>query len=133
MASRLDKVCSAPDRLFHRNRTLKRQALLAASALLLSGCTGLRPCGPDDAWFSRDKAYHFFGSAAVAAGVALAAEDRNDREDAGLIGFSAAMTVGAGKELIDDRVRGTCFSWKDLFWDFLGASAGATAAAMASE
>ena len=39
------------------------------------------------------------------------------------------MAAGLGKETYDLRVKGTCWSWRDVFWDFLGASAGASLAA----
>ena len=100
--------------------------LIAAGLLAQAGCAGFRACG--DAWWGPDKAKHFAaGFVLGAGGTALAAQEL-DPEEAAALGWLAAMAAGAGKEFYDLRVKGTCWSWHDLFWDFLGASAGASLA-----
>jgi len=106
--------------------------LMFAVIIASTGCTGIRACGEGDHWFGQDKAKHFLGSAVIAAGgTVIAANNTDEESDAALIGFSAAMATGLSKELYDNGVKETCFSWKDLFWDFLGASVGASIAAAA--
>ena len=100
--------------------------LVAAVLLLQAGCAGFRTC--NDVWWGPDKAKHFAAGFALAAGGTLAARDL-EPEEAAAIGWTAAMAAGLGKETYDLRVKGTCWSWRDVFWDFLGASAGASLAA----
>ena len=100
--------------------------LVAAVLLLQAGCAGFRTCS--DSWLGPDKAKHFAAGFVVGAGGALAARDL-EPEEAAAIGWTAAMAAGLGKETYDLRVKGTCWSWQDVFWDFLGASAGASLAA----
>lgn len=109
--------------------------LICMLLLVSTGCTGFRVCAEGDPWFGQDKVKHFVGSAVAAAGVTLIAENNGaeDSEEAALIGFSASMALGTTKEVLDETVRDYCFSWKDLVWDFLGASVGASIAAAASE
>lgn len=109
-------------------------ALLCVVLLFSSSCTGFRACSEGDPWFGQDKMKHFLGSAVIAAGgTVIAANNTDDDEDAALIGLSAAMATGLSKELYDNGIKQTCFSWKDLIWDFLGASVGATAAAAVTD
>ena len=99
---------------------------IAAVLLLQAGCVHFRTC--DDAWWGPDKAKHFAaGFVLGAGGTALAAREL-DPEQAAALGWSAAMAAGAGKEFYDLRIQDTCWSWRDLFWDFLGASTGASLA-----
>ena len=100
--------------------------LVAAVLLLQAGCAGFRTC--NDAWWGPDKAKHFAAGFALAAGGTLTARDL-EPEEAAAIGWTAAMAAGLGKETYDLRIKGTCWSWRDVFWDFLGASAGASLAA----
>jgi len=97
-------------------------------ALLLSGCATMRH--PDDAWFARDKAWHFGISAGISAGLAAAAEN-NGCSDGEAMAFAVAFTmpIGAGKELYDRKVKKTYCSGKDLVWDLAGALAGGAAGA----
>ena len=99
--------------------------LVAAVLLLQAGCAGFRTC--NDAWLGPDKAKHFAAGFVLGAGGALAARDL-EPEEAAAVGWTAAMAAGFGKETYDLRVKGTCWSWQDVFWDFLGASAGASVA-----
>jgi putative lipoprotein len=111
----------------------KYVVVLAALCLLNIGCAGLRRCGPDDTWFGHDKAKHLFATAAISAtATTIAAQDR-DRDEAAAIGFGTAMAVGLGKEAYDLHVKETCWSWRDLAWDALGASLGATLAAQTTD
>jgi uncharacterized protein YfiM (DUF2279 family) len=70
-----------------------------------SGCAAVYR--GDDPWFGRDKAYHFAVSGAIGAGTTLAA-CRNGASESGapVIGMSAAVGIGAGKECYDKRVKG---------------------------
>ena len=101
--------------------------LVAAVLLLQAGCAGFRTC--NDAWWGPDKAKHFAAGFALAAGGTALAANELDPEAAAAGGGSAAMAAGLGKETYDLRVKDTCWSWQDVFWDFLGASAGASLAA----
>lgn len=98
--------------------------LVAAVLLMQAGCAGFRTCG--DSWLGPDKAKHFAAGFVLGAGGALAARDL-EPEEAAAVGWSTAMAAGFGKETYDLRVKGTCWSWRDVFWDFLGASLGASA------
>ena len=99
--------------------------LVAAVLLLQAGCAGFRTC--NDAWLGPDKAKHFAAGFVIGAGGALAARNLGT-EEAAAIGCTTAMAAGFGKEAYDLRIKGTCWSWRDVFWDFLGASAGASLA-----
>ena len=98
--------------------------LVAAVLLLQAGCAGFRTCG--DSWLGPDKAKHFAAGFVLGAGGALAARDLGPEEAAG-IGWTTAMAAGFGKAAYDLRVKDTCWSWRDVFWDFLGVSLGASA------
>ena len=98
--------------------------LVAAVLLLQAGCAGFRTCG--DSGLGPDKAKHFAAGFVLGAGGALAARDLGP-EEAAATGWTAAMAAGFGKEAYDLRVKDTCWSWRDVFWDFLGASLGASA------
>lgn len=93
---------------------------------LNSGCASFRSC--DDAWFGADKQKHFIASAALGAGFALLADGENSDGDATLIGITSATAFGAGKEWYDLSVKKSCWSWRDLVWDIMGASFGASVA-----
>lgn len=98
--------------------------LVAAVLLLQAGCAGFRTCG--DSWLGPDKAKHFAAGFVLGAGGSLAARDLGP-EEAAAFGWTTAMAAGFGKEAYDLRVKDTCWSWRDVFWDFLGASLGASA------
>jgi putative lipoprotein len=80
----------------------------------------------EDAWWGRDKALHFGVSALVAGGgyaaSTLLVEPRWQRFG---IGASAALTLGAAKELYDATGHGDA-SYRDLAWDAAGALVGAS-------
>ena len=99
---------------------------LAGMLAVTTGCADFRTCR--DAWWGADKARHFAAAAMIGAGGAALASSRLKAEEAAATGWSAAMLAGTGKEGWDVNVKKTCWSWQDLFWDFLGASAGASAA-----
>jgi putative lipoprotein len=67
---------------------------------------------------------HFLKTASA---TTLAAESTT-RDEALFIGIGFSVGMGTLKETHDLTVKNTCFSWKDLAWDLLGATAGATAA-----
>jgi len=98
-------------------------------ALLLAtpGCAGFRSCHEGDPWLGTDKFKHFAISGAIAAGVTAGLHEK-DSDVAVAAGMGAAMVAGTAKEWHDLYNRNTCWSWKDLVWDFIGASVGASAA-----
>lgn len=100
--------------------------ILVAGIALQAGCAGFRTC--PDSWWGADKLGHFAAAAMIGAGGAALASSRLDAEEAAAAGWSAALLAGVSKEGWDLNVKHTCWSWHDLFWDFLGASAGASAA-----
>lgn len=80
---------------------------------------------PEDAWFGRDKLYHFVGSALIqGAGHSLARSAGLSYRDAVWAASGLTLTVGVSKEL-HDRAAGRFFSWKDVAADAAG---GGTAA-----
>ncbi len=111
----------------------KYPAALALLCLFNLGCAGFRSCGPGDAWFGPDKAKHLVASAAIGGAVAATAAPDHGRDAATAIGFGTAMAAGLGKEAYDLHVKKTCWSWKDLAWDVLGASLGASLAAQTTD
>ena len=127
-------------RTAHRGKYSFRGGFLVATCLCATailacatGCATFTPCGAEDRWTGRDKAEHFVAALALgAAGASIASDGSNDRE-AAAVGVAVAMTWGFGKETYDARIKKTCWSWKDLAWDVLGASAGATLAVWAED
>ncbi|MBN1671451.1 MAG: hypothetical protein JXR37_10485 [Kiritimatiellae bacterium] len=89
----------------------------------LPGCATMRTV--EDSWFGRDKVYHFGISAAIS-GVVTAAAHSQGLEGSQSFPLAVGVTVGvgAGKETYDAKVKETGWSWKDLFWDAVGALAG---------
>lgn len=75
---------------------------------------------------------HVAASGLIAGGVTAAMESEG-RDQAFAAGIAGAMAAGAGKEWYDLTVKKACWSWKDLVWDFVGASAGATIALQITE
>ena len=96
---------------------------LCLFGLLLGGCASMHP--PGDAWLGEDKAKHFLVAGALGAGITYAVEDGGGSQgEAAALTYGVVIPLGVGKEVVDLKVRGTGFSWKDLVWDILGASAG---------
>jgi len=90
--------------------------------LLLPGCASFRHA--DDPWWGPDKAKHFAGSFAVAAGATLALTSETDEANAAAAGIGASMTLGAGKEFYDRNIKRSYISGKDLTWDLIGSLLG---------
>lgn len=107
--------------------------LLLPLLAFTAGCASLRYCGSDEPWLGVDKQKHFLASAAMSAGITAAASTGMDSEDALAVGIISATGAGVTKEWYDSEVKKTCFSWKDLAWDFIGASIGASMAAAATD
>jgi uncharacterized protein YfiM (DUF2279 family) len=79
-----------------------------------------------DSWFGADKIKHFFMSVFVESVTysALQAARVNHRTAlGGAIGFT--MAIGVAREIHDKRTPGKWFSYQDLTWDAVGATAGA--------
>ena len=92
-------------------------------SLFVSGCAV--NSWNTDPWFSSDKLYHFTVAGGISAGVTLAAEKNGVHESsAPIVGISTAISLGATKEYYDSEGTGTFWSWKDMVWNMLGATAG---------
>ncbi|MDP2984721.1 MAG: hypothetical protein Q8O92_15490 [Candidatus Latescibacter sp.] len=109
-----------------------RIALLSILSVIIlflsSGCAPIFV--KNDPWLGRDKLYHFVCTGAIGAGTTFAARSNGEpRSTAPVYGISAALTVGAGKEWYDLKIKNTFWSWKDFTWDIIGGTAGSYAAA----
>ncbi|MCB1102994.1 MAG: hypothetical protein KDL10_11550, partial [Kiritimatiellae bacterium] len=94
--------------------------------LILTGCANFRTC--DDAWTGPDKTKHFLAAGGISAGTYWIVREGADLDQAGAsaAAMGIAMAAGLGKEAHDLHRRNTCWSWRDVVWDFIGASAGLT-------
>lgn len=85
---------------------------------------------PKDDWYGIDKLAHFSVSAAIAAGVTNYKERHGSSGCAAArMGFAITLSIGAGKELYDKKIKKTFWSWEDMTWDAIGATVGSLAAA----
>jgi len=96
------------------------------AALTQTGCAGFRSCGSGDPWLGPDKVKHFTASAVIGAGATALASTQADTGESVAIGWTTATAAGAAKEWHDLYIKKTCFSWRDLVWDMIGASVGVT-------
>ena len=79
-----------------------------------------------DSWFGIDKIKHFFMSAFIESVSYSALQAAHVNHRAALGGaIGVTMAFGVGRELHDKRTPGKWFSYQDLTWDALGATAGA--------
>lgn len=117
---------------FRAHFKLRPPFFAAVILMTTAGCAGFRSCPSGDDWFGADKLKHFALSGVIAAGVTAALHEE-DPETAAVAGMGVAMAAGATKEWHDLYRRDTCWSWRDLAWDFIGASVGVTAAAAARD
>jgi putative lipoprotein len=86
-----------------------------------------------DAWFGQDKALHFGVAAFLAAESSLCAELHGASDTrASVIGVSFVLGMGALKEVYDEHVKKTYWSWKDMFWNTVGGVVGGITAAKCS-
>lgn len=98
-----------------------RRLLIAPLLLLTSACTHVA----NDSWTGKDKAQHFFASAALAvAGTAYGEHQNWSDAKSRNFGLLFSIGIGAGKEWYDSRQAGTGWSWKDFTWDIAGAITG---------
>ncbi|HVZ47590.1 MAG TPA: hypothetical protein VG916_02290 [Gemmatimonadaceae bacterium] len=87
------------------------------------------PARPADAWFARDKAFHFAASALIQGAAHAAFRARGADYGAASRGAAVVtLTAGIGKEVWDHYHPGHDASARDLAWDVAG---GATAAVVA--
>jgi len=115
--------------LFIRNyyRTPVTIGVSVMLILLVTGCSSLRS-HPGDEWFARDKALHFTASTIIGAGAtAIALNNGASIGEGPLIGLTASVCVGAGKEWYDRDLKNKYWSWKDFLWDIMGSAAGSYA------
>ncbi|NOZ51896.1 MAG: DUF2279 domain-containing protein [Gammaproteobacteria bacterium] len=106
------------------NRPQLLAVILSLCAMNLISCTA-KPLQSGGAWFAKDKAAHFATSATLAAGLAVAAKDKNQHNcDAALFAFSFSLAIGAGKESYDKRSKKTQYSYRDMVWNTAGATVG---------
>jgi putative lipoprotein len=97
--------------------------LLISLSILPTGCATLY--WGDDSWTGKDKLYHFAAGGVIGAGMTIALERNGmSRTNAPVLGITASVGIGAGKEWYDDEIRGTYWSMKDLVWDTIGGVAG---------
>jgi len=90
---------------------------------VLTGCATASP--QNDSWFGRDKAEHFLAAGLISGAATVIADKRGmDKDESFYFAFGITLSLGAGKEAYDLKVRKTGWSWKDLAWDTLGALAG---------
>ena len=78
-----------------------------------------------DRWFAEDKLKHAFMSIAVVGFTHAGARTVGfDRSSSTMLGISAGVSAGIGKEIYD-RKRGRPFSFRDLIYDAVGITLGA--------
>lgn len=91
---------------------------MVAAACSLAAFDAFSACLTTDRWRGHDKALHFMGGAAIAAGVTVHTRDP-------WTGFYAGVAAGAAKEVIDSAGLGTC-SLQDFAITTAGAALGAS-------
>ncbi len=78
-----------------------------------------------ESWFSRDKFYHLFGSAALSGGGYWALEATHNEEDQSMAAcFGITVCLGGAKEIYDLHHPGRHASWMDFTADVIGAALG---------
>jgi putative lipoprotein len=101
--------------------------LLMTAVIILNGCASTT--SKDDNWFGKDKAYHFTASALIGAVASSTAKNNGSSKcEAASAGISFTLVVGAGKEYYDKHKKKSRWSWKDMFWNLAGGTAGSLAA-----
>lgn len=97
--------------------------LLLVAVVLVTGCATASP--QNDSWFGRDKAKHFLTAGLISGAAAVIADKQGgDSQESFYFAFGTTISLGAGKEVYDLKIRKTGWSWKDLAWDALGALTG---------
>ena len=108
---------------------MRRPLAALAALVVISGspqvCAQISPePEPEDAWFGPDKALHLSAAFGISVAGYVTGVAAFDERWAGLaLGFGVATTLGGIKEGIDAAGAGQP-SWKDFFWDVVGASLG---------
>jgi len=80
----------------------------------------------NDKWIAKDKALHFFCSAAIT-GLAFHSTYNQlgyEKEDARIFSISLSGLTGIGKEFLDSKKKTSSSSWRDLVADGMGILAG---------
>jgi uncharacterized protein YfiM (DUF2279 family) len=76
-----------------------------------------------DQWFAPDKIKHFLIAGTVESGAFATSEAAGlSRRNSFVAGVAVMAAFSLGREIHDKRVKNE-FSWRDLTWDALGASA----------
>jgi len=78
-----------------------------------------------DPWFSQDKFLHFSACAAIS-GITYhfyVCRLKKDKKLGKVYSISITALIGIGKEIYDKKKKGH-FSWKDMFWNGVGLTAG---------
>lgn len=106
---------------------LKAIFIIAFVLILFGRQSVLAESGKRDSFTGKDKLEHFAISAAMTASTAFVLHNhfQTRRDDSIVIGFTASLSLGGIKELIDKRTPGEQSSWKDLMADIIGCAAGA--------
>ncbi len=103
--------------------------ILLILIISISACASVNTNKHKDDWFGKDKAQHFSVSAVIAAGTSITQTNRGKSDcDAATAGITVSIGIGAGKEYYDKYARKKYWSWKDMFWNFIGATVGSLAA-----
>lgn len=93
------------------------------TVLFICGCAPIQV--RHDPWSGPDKLQHFGASAVIAAAAAQSAKNHEHSDcKAFRIGFVVSSGVGVAKEVVDENIRNTGWSWRDLVMDGLGAFVG---------
>jgi putative lipoprotein len=96
---------------------------------IFSGCASVHSKQNRDDWFGRDKAEHFVISAAIGAVSGTKLKNNGSSKcGAAAGGITISLVAGSGKEYYDKYIRKKYWSWKDMFWNFIGGTAGSLAA-----
>ncbi len=107
--------------------SIAKKLLVAAFLIFAGPQTIFAESGKTDSIVGKDKFEHFTVSAAIVSSTAFVFHNhfQTKRDDAIVIGFSAGLSLGGIKELIDKRTPGEQSSWKDLVADIIGCAVGA--------
>jgi uncharacterized protein YfiM (DUF2279 family) len=102
-------------------RWFLRAGLVVVSASLLASEVSAQEVDP---WWGRDKAAHLTVSMGVSSLAYGLVRSRTDRRYLAFgVGLGTSLVVGAAKEGLDSLGLGTP-SWRDFFWDSVGAIVG---------
>jgi len=107
---------------------LKPLIFILIITFILPACATTNKQRHKDKWFGSDKAKHFVVSAAIGASSSEVLKHQGHSDcHAAAGGLTFTLSMGAAKEYYDKRVKKTGWSWKDMFWNFIGGTVGSLA------